>query len=75
MDIQERIREKLLELGIESVLSCRRARLAYAKNGDEPSKNDMIQAAILHHGVCQMAEFMGICSYCEFEVEIRQRAP
>jgi hypothetical protein len=72
MDAKDRIRNKLLELGIESIHSFRKAKLAHMRTGDESTHNEMINAAILYNGICQMAEFTGICSYSAFESQIQQ---
>jgi hypothetical protein len=70
MDKRDLIRRKLLELGGESISSYVRAKQKHARNGDEKALNDMIKAAILYHGVCQIAEATGIASYGEFELEL-----
>jgi hypothetical protein len=72
MEVRDRIREKLLELGAESVRAYRKAKLESMKAGHRTACDDMLQSALLYHGVCQLAELMGLCSYEEFEREIRR---
>jgi len=70
MDIRKRIHGKLLNLGVESIHAYQKANLEYLRTGDEAANDGMLQAVLLHHSVCQMAEFMGVSSYAEFEQEI-----
>jgi len=72
MDMREPIRQKLLTLGARNLRAYQRAKLEFKKTGMEAASDQQIQAALLCYGICHMAEFLGLATYDEFEMEIHR---
>jgi hypothetical protein len=72
MEIRDRVRKELLELGAENLRAYRQAKLESSRSGAKAARDKQLQAALLYHGICQMAEFLGVSSYDEFDREIRR---